>query len=160
MCPKLVPGSSSNPFQNQYKWRSGLQCVYWVSPGPQDHQNGVPGTQKRASRSKMTVFGRTTNSTQESSSHQLACRLPRLPDFPSLPRSNTPFACSSAVKQPPCIQGGRRQGRSLQICRTPSGEQGVLNHGVRFSDSSCSGRPCPCRRPLPKVTQNDIISHT
>ena len=50
---------------------------------------------------------------------------------------------------------GRRQGaKPFRYSPHPlQGELGVLNLGSESAESEASGRPRPCRRPLPKVTQ-------
>ena len=51
--------------------------------------------------------------------------------------------------------GGR--GEALRFAAPPSGGAGRVESVSRFSDSEASGRPRPCRRPLPKVLQNQRL---
>ena len=62
----------------------------------------------------------------------------------------------SVVNQPalPRSQGGRRQGRSLKIRRTPSGEQGVMKSGHHSAESAITGGPAPAAGPSKIRAQN------
>ena len=54
----------------------------------------------------------------------------------------------------PCIQGGRRQGRSLKIRRTPLGEQGVMESRHHSAESAVTGGPAPAAGPSKIRAQN------
>ena len=68
--------------------------------------------------------------------------------------SQQPAASSkqpAANSQQPASRGGRRQGRSLNIRRTPAGGAGRVQIGTQILQILKLQGPHSCRRPLPKT---------